>query len=402
MASAGSRALPLVMALACGIGVANIYFTQAVTPLIAESLGITADSAATVATVTQLGYAVGIFLLVPLGDRLPRRPLIVALLATTGLALLACGLAPDFGPLLAASGVVGVATVVPQLLLPMAAGLVDAERRGSVIGTLQGGLIGGILLARTFGGLLGAQFGWRAPYLVAAVLTLTLGCVLGLALPTTPAATRDRYPKLLADTIRLLRAEPGLRRSVCYQGTLFAGFSAAWTCLALLISGPEYRMGAQVVGLLALIGAASMLCAPAAGRWVDRRGPDRVNLCSIAGIVCAAAVLAFGDLGALTGLIALVIGLLLLDIAIQCSQIANQARIFALRAEIRSRLNTAYMTCSFLGGSAGSWLGIRAFAWSGWLGVCGLLGCTALLTLLTHFQHRRRTAVTPLVTATAR
>ncbi|MFJ8386660.1 MFS transporter [Streptomyces sp. NPDC094438] len=387
------RRLPLVMALACGVSVANVYFPQALTPLIADDLGVTADTAATVATVTQLGYAAGIFLLVPLGDRLPRRPLITVLLAVTGLALLAAALAPATGALLAASAVVGVATVVPQLLLPMAAGLVASDRRGAVIGTLQGGLIGGILLARTFGGTLGEQLGWRAPYLVAAALTVLLAIVLHTALPSAAPAARERYAALLAASVRMLRTEPDLRRSALFQATLFGGFSAAWTALALLVTGPRYGLSAQVVGVLALIGAASMFCAPAAGRWVDRHGADRVNLWCILGALAAAAVLAAGAAGSWTGLVALMAGLLLLDIAVQCSQVANQARIFALRPEARSRLNTAYMTCSFLGGSAGSWLGIRAYAQLGWLGVCALMGALALLALAAHLAgpHRRQT-----------
>lgn len=383
------RRLPLIMALACGVSVANVYFPQALTPLIAHGLGTAPATAAVVATVTQLGYAAGIFLLVPLGDRLPRRPLITGLLAVTGLALLAAGLAPATGPLLAAGTVVGVATVVPQLLLPMAAGMVEPDRRGSVIGTLQAGLIGGILLARTFGGVLGEQVGWRAPYLVAAALTGLLAVVLGSALPATAPAVRDRYPTLLADTLRLLRGEKELRRSVYFQVTVFGGFSAAWTALALLVTGPRYGLGTQAVGLLALIGAGSMFCAPAAGRWVDRLGADRVNLWCVLAALAAAAVLTAGSLGGAVGLVALAAGLLLLDVAVQCGQVANQARIFALRPDARSRLNTGYMTCSFLGGSAGSWLGTRAYVQLGWGAVCALIALAALIALTAY----RRPAV---------
>ncbi|MFF3849117.1 MFS transporter [Streptomyces sp. NPDC002328] len=388
--TAVGRKLPLLMALACGVGVANVYFPQAVTPLIADGLGVSSGTAATTATVTQLGYAAGIFLLVPLGDRLPRRPLITGLLATTGLALLAAGLAPATGLLLAAGAVVGVATVVPQLLLPMAAGLVDADRRGNVIGTLQAGLIGGILLARTFGGVLGEHLGWRAPYLVAAVLTGLLAVVLGLALPGNSPAVHDRYPTLIVDTLRMLRDERELRRSVLFQVTVFCGFSAVWTALALLMTGPRYGMGAQAVGLLALIGAASMFCAPAAGRWVDRLGADRVNLWCVLTALAAAAVLTAGSVGGAVGLSALAAGLLLLDVAVQCGQVANQARIFALRPEARSRLNTGYMTCAFLGGSAGSWLGTRAYVQWGWGAVCALVALAALLALAACPFGRRR------------
>ncbi|MBO4253300.1 MFS transporter [Streptomyces griseorubiginosus] len=367
------RGLPLVMALACGVTVANAYFPQAITPLIARSLDVSDGTATTLATLTQLGYAVGIFLLVPLGDRLPRRPLITVLLAVTSAALLTAGLAPGIGLLLAAGTLVGLATVVPQILLPMAAGLVAPERRGRVIGTLQAGLIGGILLARAFGGVLGEHLGWRAPYLVAAVLTALLAAVLGTALPTTVPAVRDIYGSLLADTLRLLRTEKELRRSVLFQVTVFGGFSAAWTAVALLITGPRYDMGTQAVGVLALVGAGSMFLAPSAGKWVDRYGPDRVNLWCVTAGLAAAGVLTAGALGGIAGIVALAAGLLLIDVAVQCGQVANQARIFALRPEIHSRLNTGYMTCSFLGASAGSWLGTRAYTHLGWWAVCALI-----------------------------
>ncbi|MEU9168703.1 MFS transporter [Streptomyces sp. NPDC048420] len=378
------RGLPLVMALACGVTVANAYFPQAVTPLIARSLDVSDGTATTLATVTQLGYAVGIFLLVPLGDRLPRRPLITVLLAVTSVALLTAGLAPGIGLLLAAGTLVGLATVVPQILLPMAAGLVAPERRGSVIGTLQAGLIGGILLARAFGGVLGEQLGWRAPYLVAALLTALLAVVLGALLPPTVPAVRDGYPGLLADTLRMLRTQKELRRSVLFQVTVFGGFSAAWTAVALLVTGPRYGMGTQAVGVLAVVGAGSMFLAPSTGKWVDRYGPDRVNLWCVAAGLAAAGVLTAGALGGAAGIVALVAGLLLIDVAVQCGQVANQARIFALRPEIHSRLNTAYMTCSFLGASAGSWLGTRAYTRFGWWAVCALIAVSVASAVVTN------------------
>ncbi|MEU4248992.1 MFS transporter [Amycolatopsis sp. NPDC026612] len=373
-----------VMALACGVGVANVYFPQALTPLLTTGLGVAPDSAALVATAAQLGYGAGIFLLVPLGDRLPRRPLIAVLFAVTGLGLLAAGFAPALPALVSASVLVGAATVVPQILLPMAAGLVGADRRGAVVGVLQGGLIGGILLARAFGGFLGEWLGWRAPYLVAAFLAVVLAAVLARALPASGPPARTRYPALLAATVRLLRDEPALRRSCGYQAMLFAGFSAAWTCLALLLHGPAYHLGADAVGVIALVGAASVFAAPATGRWVDRRGPDVVNLACILAAVAAAAVLLAGSRGGVAGLVVLGAGMLLLDIAVQCGQVANQARIFALDPAARSRLNTAYMTSVFVAGSAGSWLGTRLYGVLGWAGVCGLLAAAAFAALAWH------------------
>jgi predicted MFS family arabinose efflux permease len=349
---------------------------------------VSPDTAALAVTGAQLGYAAGIFLLVPLGDRLRHRRLIVTLLALTGLGLLAASAAPTLPVLVAASAAIGVTAVVPQVIIPMAAGLVTGERRGAVTGTLLSGVIGGILLARTFGGTVGEWLGWRAPYLMAAAVILILAVAAAFLIPETNPTSRQRYLPLLAASVRLLRTEPDLRRTCLYQAMLFGAFSAAWTSIALFVSGPAYGLGAQAVGLIALVGAASMFCTPVAGRWADRSGPDVVNLAGMLAAIAAAGVLLAGSLGGAIGLVALLAGMLLLDVATQSGQVANQARIFALRPEARSRINTAYMTCSFLGGSAGSWVGVQAYTIMGWTGVCGLVALAAALALARHLLRR--------------
>ncbi|MBB4779865.1 MFS transporter [Streptomyces rapamycinicus] len=385
-----SRRMVLLLAITCAVAVGNIYFPQAIGPLVADGLRVSPDSAAVVVTATQVGYTAGIVLLVPLGDRIPHRTFLAALLGLTGLALLAAGCAPALRPLVAASALVGLTTVAAQIVGPLAAGLVAADRRGAVIGTLLSGSTGGMLLARTFSGTLGEWLGWRAPYLVAAVLALLLATVLAFAVPATAPASRQSYPALLAEPLRLLRTEPELRRSCWYQATVFAGFSAVWTCLALLLTSPAYGLGAQAVGMLALVGGATMLCTPLAGRLVDRRGPDPVNLVCLLGVLLSAAILTAGALGGTPGLAALTVGTLLLDVAMQCGMVANQARVYALRPDARSRLNTAYMTCAYLGGSAGSWLGVRAWGRAGWWGVCALVALLTVLALVRHPPAIRR------------
>lgn len=381
------RGMILLLAVTCGVSVANIYFPQAISPLIASGLHVSPDSAAMAVTAVQFGYAAGIFLLVPLGDRRRHRPLIVTLLILTGLGLAVASTAAALPVLITASAVIGLATVVPQIIIPMAAGSVAENRRGTVIGTLLGGLLTGIVLARTFSGTLSAWSGWRAPYLIAAALAFLLAAVLAATMPATSPSSQQRYAVLLAEPLRLLRTEPELRRSCVYQAALFAGFSAAWTSLALLISGPVYKLGAQTVGLIGLIGAGSVFCTPLAGRWVDRRGSDPVNLVCIVGSVLATVVLLGGDLGGASGLVAVAAGMLLVDIAMQCSQVANQVRVFAVAPTARSRLNTAYMTCCFLGSTVGSWLGVRVYVHLGWAGVCGLVSIFAGLALVRHLLH---------------
>ncbi|MFI6108299.1 MFS transporter [Streptomyces sp. NPDC051310] len=380
----------LLLAVACGVAVGNLYFPQAVVPLVAAGLGVPAGTAALVVTAAQFGYAAGIFLLVPLGDRVPPRPLITTLLVTTGAGLLAASAAPGPAALAGLSALIGVTTVVAPLVGPMAAGLVPEERRGAVTGTLLAGSIGGMLLSRAAGGALGEWLGWRAPYVLAAAASLTLAAVLARTLPTTAPAVRQPYPRLLAATLRLLRDEPELRRSCLYQATVFGAFTAVWTGAALLLTGPVYGFGAQSVGVLALVNVATMLATPAAGRRIDRRGPDAVNLACFLAVLVSAAVLAAGGLGGAAGLAALALGTLLLDVAMQSGMVANQVRIWALRPEARSRLNTAYMVCAFLGGGFGSWAATRAYTHVGWPGVSALVALLAGLGLARHLLRRSR------------
>ncbi|WP_328761244.1 MFS transporter [Streptomyces sp. NBC_00272] len=374
------RGLVLLLAVTCAVAVGNLYFPQAVGPLVAEGLGTDAAAAASVVTATQIGYTAGMVLLVPLGDRIRHRTLLVVFLSLSGLALLAAGCAPALGPLLAASGLVGLTTVAAQVVAPMAAGMVAPERRGAVLGTLLSGSTGGMLLSRTLGGVLGDRLGWRAPYLVAAALALLLAGVLAYAVPVTrpsPQAGRVPYRLFLLEPLRLLRTEPELRRSSFCQAMVFGAFSAAWTGAALLLTGPAYGLGASAVGLLALVGAVTMLCTPYAGRLVDRHGPGPVNGVCLLGVLAAAAVLAGGGTGGTGGLVALGAGTLLLDVAMQCGSVANQARVYAVRPDARSRLGTAYMTCAYLGGTAGSWAAVQLYAAFGWGSVCGLIALMA-------------------------
>ncbi|MFJ5549411.1 MFS transporter [Streptomyces sp. NPDC093225] len=393
-----SRRLVLILAVTCAVAVGNLYFPQAVGPLIATGLGVSPDTATVVVTATQIGYTAGMVFLVPLGDRFRHRTLLVVLLSLAGLALLGAGCAPSLPPLVAASVLVGLTTVAAQIIGPLAAGLVAPERRGAVLGTLLSGSTGGMLLARAFSGTLGEWLGWRAPYLVASAVTLVLAGVMAYAAPSTtpsPAAARLPYARFLAEPLRLLRSEPELRRSCLYQAAAFGGFSAAWTCVALLLTGPEYGYGTSAVGVLALVGAATMLSTPYAGRLVDRYGPGPVNLVTLLGILASAVVLAAGALGGAVGLVALTVGILLLDVAMQSGAVANQSRMYALRADARSRLNTAYMTCAYSGGTVGSWLGVRAYAAFGWPAVCALIGLLALVALVRHLvpAGRAREAV---------
>ena len=379
-----SRRVILVLAVACGVCVANVYYAQPISPLFAVQFHISKSEAALVPTASQLGYAAGLFLLVPLGDRVRSRPLIMTLLALTTAGLVVAGTAPGLAVLAVAVTAVGVTTVVPQILLPMAAGMVEEERRGAVSGMLLSGLLAGILLARTFSATLGGWLGWRAPFLISAGLILILAAVLLRMLPDSVPTSRQHYGALLAAPLRLLAAEPGLRRSCLNQALMFGAFSAAWTTVALLLTGPAFGLSTQAVGVLALVGAGSVLSTPFAGRRIDRDGPEPVTLACFIGVLASAAVLLLTGLHGAAGLILLGAGMLLLDTFAQCSQVSNQARVFALAGQARARANTAYMTSVFIGGSLGSWLGVRVYGSLGWPGICGLIGVAALAALARH------------------
>jgi predicted MFS family arabinose efflux permease len=380
-APALGRGLICVLAIACGVGVGNVYLAQAVTPLVASGLHVAAASAALIVTTTQFGYTAGIFLLVPLSDRFAHRNVIVTLLALAGIGLLAAAVAPTLSALIAATTFVGVTTVVAPVIGPMAAGLAAADRRGLVSGTLLSGSLAGMLLCRVLGGVLAEHLGWRAPYLASAAVTLALAGILARALPDTTPSSAQRYPALLAETVSLLRTQPALRRSTYYQAMVFAGFSAVWTEVAFLLTGPRYHLSTTAVGMLALVNAATMVCTPVAGDRVDRYGPDAVNLVCLPAVIAAAVLLALGGRGGTVGITFLVAGTLLLDVAMQSGMVANQVRIYALGTEAAGRIKTAYMTGAYLAGGLGSWLGTRAYTLFGWTGVCALVALLAALAL---------------------
>lgn len=379
----------LLLAVVCGVGVGNVYFPQAISPLLASGLHLRPAAAAAIVTTTQLGYGVGLFALVPLGDRIRHRRLIVGLLVVTGLALLAAASAPDVDVLLAAGALVGVSTVVAPVVGPMAAGLVSERRRGAVSGALLSGSLGGMLLSRALGGPLSQWLGWRAGYLAMAALTIACAALALRVLPATQPTTGQRYPALLAQSFAALVEEPELRRSIWYQATVFAAFNVVWTAVALLLTGPVYRFGTSAVGLLALVNAATMVSTPMAGRWADRRGPDAVNLAAMLGVLGAATVLMYGGRGGAGGVAALVAGSLLLDVAMQAGMAANQVRNYRLRPQARSRLNTAYMTCAYVGGAVGSWLGAQTYGRFGWIGACVLAALLAGAALIRHLLWLR-------------
>ena len=374
-----------LMAAASGATAANLYYNQPLLGDIGRELGGQGASLGLVPTLTQVGYAVGMLFIVPLGDSLERRRVILTMSALVCLALVGAALAPSLPWLVAASFAVGATTIIPQLLVPFAAHLAPDAQRGRVVGTIMSGLLIGILLSRTAAGFVGTHLGWRAMFWLAAALMLALALVLRLTLPSQPPVASMPYPELLRSLGHLARTEPVLRLHALLGALTFGAFSVFWSTLALYLQSLPERHGPQVAGLFGVVGVAGALIAPLVGRYADTRGDRRINALGIGVLLLSFAVM--WPLGRWLWGIAL--GVVLLDLGAQANHISNQTRVYALRPEARSRLNTLYMVTYFAGGAGGSWLGTTAWTHAGWAGVCVAGVTLCVLALLALGVSRR-------------
>lgn len=377
-----SRSVVFALAAASGLAVANIYYNQ---PMIGLMAGDLKGGAITyVPTATQLGYAVGLVALVPLGDLLERRRLIVLqLLALTG-ALALTALAPTGGLVLAASLLVGLLSSVAQQIVPFAANLAPDEKRGAIVGTVMAGLLCGILLSRTLAGVVAGMFGWREMFWLAVPLALLTAALMAFKLPRSrPQASGLTYGGLLSSLWHLWREFPALRMASYTQCCQFGVFSVFWTILALRLQ-EHFGFGPEAAGLFGIVGAAGVLAAPIAGRMADRSGPHRIIVA--ASVLTLASWIVFAVWHSIAGL---VVGVIALDVAVQLSQISNQSIIYALRPEARARINTVYMALMFLAGAACSGLATTVWHQWGWSGVSGLgIAVSALGVALQALRRR--------------
>ena len=382
-----SPGLTALFAATAGIAVANIYYAQPMLGLIAADFRISGATAVECVTAAQLGYAAGIVLLVPLGDRVDRRRLMLVQCGLLVAALLAAALSPSLPVLLGSSALAGVASTVAQQAVPFAAELAGERERGHVVGRVMSGLLAGILLARTVSGVVGQHLGWRPMFALGAAIALALLVWLWRSVPRSRPTGRGGYRgygALLFSLLELWVRHRVLRRAAVVQGCLFAGFSAFWATLALRLAQPPFHLGAEATGLFGLVGLAGVLVAPVAGRTADRFGPWPVGLAGLALVLPGWAALA-----AMPGLAGIALSVVLLDAGIQATLIANQAAVFALEPAARSRINTVFVTGIFAGGALGSAGGSLAWGMLGWLGVILFGAASTGLALVAHVLGRQ-------------
>ncbi|MFM9730899.1 MFS transporter [Streptomyces niveiscabiei] len=373
-----NRALTLLFATAGGTAVANLYWAQPLTGLIAGDLNASTTSAGRLVTATQIGYAAGALLLVPLGDVLDRRRLIPGLMLCAALSLVACAIAPSLGTLLTATALLGLTTVSGQLLTPLAGDLADDTDRGQAVGTVVSGLLIGILTSRTVSGVLADTAGWRAVYAVAAAASVAFALLLYRAIPPLAPRARMPYPTLLLAVWQAVREERAVRWTLVLSATAFGVFSMFWTALTFLLSAEPFSYPVAAIGLFGIVGLAGALAARRAGRLHDQGRSTPATGWGWAVIVVSFAVAACAG----RSLAGIVVAVVLLDIGVQAVNILNQTRLFALAPQARSRLNTAFVTCNFLGGAAGSAAASALWPDGGWRAVSltgAGLGCAALL-----------------------
>lgn len=365
--------LVLLMAVACGAAVANIYYAQPLLSTIAHDFSVSDGTAGLLVTASQVGYAAGLVLLVPLGDLVERRRLITGILLVTALALAATAAAPNLTLLAAALLVVGVTSVVAQILVPLASALAAESERGQVLGKVMSGLLIGILVARTASGLLSELGGWRLVFGVSAGLMVALSLVLHSRLPRVRPTTDLSYPALLRSVGELVLEQPTLRVRMAYGALQMGQFSVLWTTIAFLLAGHPYNYGDATIGLFGLVGLVGALAAQVAGRMADGgRHHFSTGLFFITMLLSWAAIAA-----GKTSLTALIIGIAALDLGIQGAQITSQSIIYGLDPAARSRLTTAYMTAVFASAAASSALASAIYDSGGWDAVATLGGALA-------------------------
>ncbi len=368
------------MTIATGMVVANIYYNQPLLADISKDLKVSQGQGGLLAMLTQSGYAAGMLFTVPLGDMLERKKLIMFEFFMTIIALLLAAWSPNIHLLMVASFLIGAFSIIPQLIVPMAAHLSRQDQRGKTIGFVMSGLLIGILLSRTVSGYVGAHLGWRAMFLIAAVLMFILWIALYFLLPQVHSEYTGSYKELMKSLIDLIKEEPVLRVAAIRGALCYACFSGFWTTLVFLLKEPQYHAGSEAAGAFGLVGAFGALAASQMGRLSDKGNSYKLTALSILLVVISYIVFGFSA----NNIVLLVIGVIIMDMGVQATHISNQAVIFALRPEARNRLNTVYMVTYFIGGAAGTFVASQAWNIYKWNGVVVMGISLSVLSLIIH------------------
>lgn len=384
-----SSSLTFLLAGGTGLTVAALYYSQPTLGVLAGDLHASPRQIGWIPTLTQFGYAIGLLLLAPLGDRFDRRNIILLKAVILSAALLLTGLAPGLGVLLAASLLVGLFATVAQDIVPAAATLAPPHERGKAVGTVMTGLLMGILLSRVVSGFVAENFGWRTVFIAAAVSVALLAVVLAKGLPRFAPTSNQPYPALLKSLAHLWVEYPKLRQAALAQALLALGFSAFWSTLAVMLHEAPFHLGSAAAGSFGLAGAMGALAAPFAGRLADRHGPARVIRVTVGvTVVSFASMFLMPLLPAPAQLALLALATVGFDLGVQASLISHQTIVYGIAPEARSRLNAILMTCMFVGMSLGGLLGAQALAAWGWTGVVLLATVSSIGALLVRLRAR--------------
>ncbi|KDF45680.1 hypothetical protein AE07_02910 [Enterobacter cloacae BWH 43] len=374
------------MSVATGLAVASNYYAQPLLDTIARAFNLSASSAGFIVTAAQLGYAAGLLFLVPLGDMFERRMLIVSMTLLAAGGMLITASSQSLTMMIIGTALTGLFSVVAQILVPLAATLASPEKRGKVVGTIMSGLLLGILLARTVAGLLASLGGWRTVYWVASVLMVVMALALWRGLPKVKQENHLNYPQLLASVFSLFTQDKLLRTRALLGCFTFANFSILWTSMAFLLAAPPFNYSEGVIGLFGLAGAAGALVARPAGGLADKGKSHLTTSAGLVLLLLSWAAIWYGHVSVL----ALIVGILVLDLTVQGIHITNQTVIYRVKPEARNRLTAGYMTSYFIGGAAGSLISASAWQHAGWSGVCGIGAIVAALNLLVWWRGYHR------------
>lgn len=385
---------PLILwtlTIATGLVVANIYYSQPLLGDIAQAFKVSNGVAGQIAMFTQIGYATGLMFIIPLADMLKRKKMMLVDFAFVIASLLLAASAQQIWVLAVSSFFIGLTSVIPQILVAMVAHLAKPEERGKKLGTVMSGLLIGILLSRTLSGFIGEHLGWRAVFYIAAGLMIIMWVMIAVIVPEVEPYYKGNYGSLMKSLLSLAKQEPKLRLAALRGGLCFACFSAFWTTLTFLLQEPPFNEGSAVAGAFGLIGAFGALAASLIGRMSDKISANVLITYTLILLLASFIIFAFFS----HSWVGLIVGVILMDMGVQATHIANQSIIFALNPNARNRINTVYMVTYFVGGALGTFLASKMWSSYHWLGVCVIGISLSVLVLIIHLLNSNKQKKSP-------